>query len=45
VGDNGGLDDAKREILIDLSNLEAALGDATIQTTAIKVNDVLLLAS
>ncbi|ELR08858.1 hypothetical protein GMDG_03528 [Pseudogymnoascus destructans 20631-21] len=45
VGDSGVLDDAEREILVDLSGSQAALSDATIQTTTTKVNDVLLLAS
>ena len=45
MGDSGVLDDAEREILLDLSGSQAALSDATIQTTTTKVNDVLLLAS
>jgi hypothetical protein len=39
------LDDAEREILVDLPGSQATLSDATIQTTTTKVNDVLLLAS
>ena len=45
MGDSGVLNDAEREILIDLSGSQAAQSDATIQTTTTKVNDVLLLAS
>ncbi|ELR03564.1 hypothetical protein GMDG_06222 [Pseudogymnoascus destructans 20631-21] len=45
MGDIGVLDDAEREILVHLSGSQAALSDATIQTTTAKVNDVLLLAS
>ncbi|KFY95782.1 hypothetical protein V498_03133 [Pseudogymnoascus sp. VKM F-4517 (FW-2822)] len=45
VGDSGVLDDAEREILVDLSGSQAALSDATIQTTTTKVNDMLLLTS
>ncbi len=45
MGDSGVLDDAEREILVDLSGSQAALSDATIRTTTTKVNDVLLLAS
>jgi hypothetical protein len=45
VGDTRVLDEAEREILVDLSGSQAALSDATIQTTTTKVNDVLLLAS
>ncbi|KFY66397.1 hypothetical protein V497_00940 [Pseudogymnoascus sp. VKM F-4516 (FW-969)] len=45
VGDSGVLDDAEKEILVDLSGSQAALSDATTQTTTTKVNDVLLLAS
>ncbi|ELR06090.1 hypothetical protein GMDG_07801 [Pseudogymnoascus destructans 20631-21] len=45
VGDSGVLDDAEREILVDLFGSQAALSDATIQTTTTKVTDVLLLAS
>ncbi|OBT47085.1 hypothetical protein VE00_03131 [Pseudogymnoascus sp. WSF 3629] len=45
MGDSGVLDDAKREILVDLPGSQAALSDATIQTTTTKVTNVLLLAS
>ena len=45
MADSGVLDDAEREILVDLPSSQAALSDATIQTTTTKVNDVLLLAS
>ncbi|KFY31613.1 hypothetical protein V493_00962 [Pseudogymnoascus sp. VKM F-4281 (FW-2241)] len=45
VGDSGVLDDAEREILVDLFGSQAALSDATIQTITTKVTDVLLLAS
>ncbi|KFX88520.1 hypothetical protein O988_08994 [Pseudogymnoascus sp. VKM F-3808] len=45
VGDSGVLDNAEREILVDLPGSQAALSDATIQTTTTKVTDVLLLAS
>ncbi|ELR07562.1 hypothetical protein GMDG_08477 [Pseudogymnoascus destructans 20631-21] len=45
VGHSGVLDDAEREILVDLSGSQAALSDVAIQTTTTKVNDVLLLAS
>ncbi|KFY46132.1 hypothetical protein V494_00590 [Pseudogymnoascus sp. VKM F-4513 (FW-928)] len=45
VGDIGVLDDVEREIPVDLSGSQAALSDATIQTTTTKVNDVLLLGS
>ncbi|KFY66805.1 hypothetical protein V497_00688 [Pseudogymnoascus sp. VKM F-4516 (FW-969)] len=45
VGDSGVLDDAEREILVDLPGSQAALSDATIQTTTTKVTDMLLLAS
>lgn len=45
MGDSGVLGDAEREILADLSGSQAALSDATIQTTTTKVNDVMLLAS
>jgi hypothetical protein len=45
VGDSGVLDDAEREIPVDVPGSQAALSDATILTTATKVTDVLLLAS
>ncbi|KFY03012.1 hypothetical protein O988_01734 [Pseudogymnoascus sp. VKM F-3808] len=45
MGDIGVLDDIEKEILVDLSDSQAALSDATIQTTTTKVNDVLLLGS
>ncbi|KFY06485.1 hypothetical protein V491_08596, partial [Pseudogymnoascus sp. VKM F-3775] len=45
VGDSGVLDDAEREIPVDLPGSQAALSDATIRTTTTKVNDVLFLAS
>jgi hypothetical protein len=43
VGDSGVLDNAEREILVDLSGSQVALSDATIQTTTTNVNNVLLL--
>ena len=45
MGDSGVLDDAERDILVDLPGSQAALSDATIQTTTTKVTDVLFLAS
>ncbi|OBT44605.1 hypothetical protein VE00_05800 [Pseudogymnoascus sp. WSF 3629] len=45
VGDSRVLEDAEREILVDLPGSQAALSDVTIQTTTTRVNDLLLLAS